>query len=208
MKTVSASVVFIFMIMTAAIAQSPGSKRFRERGGRIKLEPRSQVDSLRKKYDAAVAASRAAYTNAKTDEERKAASGKAPQWQDSVPQFFRIAETYPNDPAAIDALIWIASHDMFGSDGEKALKILTEKHAGSPQVIDYAAKNFRYGGPFPPYEELLRTVFKKEHSRDVRAAIAVTLAIYLKMCKETYDETLLLNSLGKGAVGPRSTWKM
>ena len=66
---------------------------------------------------------------------------------------FRIAETYPNDPAAIDALIWIASHDMFGSDGEKALKILTRN---MPAALKSSIMLRRISAMAEPFSSLRR----------------------------------------------------
>ncbi len=157
---------------------------------------RSQFESLKKEFDSAKVVYHDAYRKAKTDEERDAVFKKQPNRQDYMPQFFQIAEAHPDDPAAIDALLWIAAEDMFWSDGEKAMKILAEKHADGPQVAEYASQNSRYGGPFAPYEELLRAVDKHEHERDIQAAIRLTLGLYLKMTKETYDRSQVLVSIG------------
>lgn len=156
-------------------------------------EARKQFEALKQEFDTARAASREAYRNAQTDLEREAASKKEPNRADYVRRFFQIADGRPDDPIAIDALIWIASQDMYWEGGELALKTLSEKHAGSLQVAEYAS-HIRYGGPFAPYEQLLRAAYQQSHDRSVHAAISLTLAVYLKMLKEDYDESLMLMS--------------
>ena len=103
----------------------------------------------------------------------------------------------PDDPAAIDALIWIATEDMYWKGGELALTILAEKHAGSPQVAEYASQQSRYGGPFAPYEKLLRAAYGQKQERNVHAAIGLTLARYLKMVKENLDEKAMVASIAR-----------
>jgi peroxiredoxin len=44
--------------------------------------------------------------------------------------------------------------------------------------------------------------YRREHERDIQAAIGLTLATYLKMTRESYDESLMLISYGqRGRVG-------
>jgi peroxiredoxin len=165
-------------------------------------EARKQFEALKDEFAAAHAASREAYRNAETDQEREAASKMIPNRADYVRQIFQIVDDHPNEPIAIDALIWVASEDMYWAGGELALKTLAEKHAGNPQVAEYASNYCRYGGPFIPYENLLRAAHQHSHKRSDHAAISLTLAVYLKMLKEDYDQSVMFMACDRrGLIG-------
>lgn len=157
---------------------------------------RKQFEALKAQYVAASAASREARRKAKSDEEREIAYKQELDRNDYVRQFLQIAEAHPDDAMGIEALIWVASEDVFWEGGETALKILAEKYAGTPQVAEYASQN-RCGGPVVPYEQLLRAAYRHTHKREVQAKIGLTLGIYLKMLKENHDQSLMLLACGQ-----------
>ena len=133
------------------------------------------------------------------------AEGQRPSALNSAPRFFALAEKHGNDPAAIDALTWIAGNCMFVPEGEKALQILAGKYSESEQIAAYVGVAFRYGEPFAPYEELLRAVLKNNPHRKVQAAACVTLAAYLKMAKGKSDSNLIrIALLGQRSVRSES----
>ena len=167
------------------------------------VSPKSQYDALVKEYDTAQAAYLDASKKASTYDELSKAVESRPNVQLLVPKFAAIAQQHPDDPAAIDALIWIATHWMFMPEGEQALKTLASRHNASPQVVRYARLASRYGEAFLAYEELLRAVLKNNSDREVQAAVCVTLARYLKQVTNRAESTLIQMSLhGERGLAP------
>jgi peroxiredoxin len=156
--------------------------------------PQSQYEALAKDFDTAVKAAAEEYSKATTEEGRMTASLKRPRTDEFARRFFALAEKYPQDPVAIDALTWIASKCLFGPQAEKALNILARDHSRSARLKDYCGSDSLYGEPFSPYEEMLRAVLKDNPHREVRARACVTLADYLKMAKETTEKHLVGDS--------------
>ena len=156
--------------------------------------PQVQYETIAQEYEAASKAMREALTKATNDQERMKASLERPQPHLFAPRFFALAERYPGDPAAIDALTWIASECIFGPLSAKACGILAKDYSRSDRLRDYCEENSRYGEPFWPYEELLRAILKDNPHRDVRARACVALAVYLKMAKETTEKHLVGDS--------------
>ncbi len=73
--------------------------------------------------------------------------------------------------------------------------ILARDYSRSERLRTYCDENSRYGEPFWPYEELLRTILKDNPHREVRARACVALAAYLKMAKEKTESHLIGDSL-------------
>jgi peroxiredoxin len=156
--------------------------------------PRGQYEALVKEFDAAYKTAVEAASKAANDQERMEASLKRPQPHEFAPRFLALAETHPDDPAALDALIWVASECLFGAHAEKALGMIARDHSRSERLKDYCGGNARYGEPFSPYEEMLRAVLKDNPHRDVKARACVALGAYLKMAKETTEKHLVGDS--------------
>ena len=167
------------------------------------VSPKSQYEALVKEYDTTYVAYIDASKKASTDDDRLKAAESRPNPQLFVPRFVAFAEQHPDDPAAIDALIWIASHCMFIPQGEQALKTLASRHSASQQVAAYAGMASRYGEAFLAYEELLRAVLKSNSDREVQASVCLTLAAYLKWVKNRAESTLIQISLhGERGLAP------
>lgn len=162
--------------------------------GQADQSPQSQYAALVKEFDAAVRIATEEYSKATTDEGRMAASIKRPQPDEAAPRFLALAGRHPQDPAAVDALTWIASQCLFGPMSEKALGILARDHSRSERLKNYCGRNSLYGEPFSPYEEMLRAVLNENPHREVRARACLALAAYLKMAKETTDKHLIGDS--------------
>jgi hypothetical protein len=65
--------------------------------------PGEQYKALLKEYQAATEVFSRAYTEAITDEERKRVIANSP-WDKFAPRFLELAQKYPKDPVAVDAL--------------------------------------------------------------------------------------------------------
>jgi peroxiredoxin len=156
--------------------------------------PRSQYEALITDFKTRSEAAKGAYSRAATDEGRRLAITERPNPQQFAPRFFALAEKYPQDEAAIDSLIWIASRCSLGVLGEEALWILARDHRRSERLKEFCGKNNRYGVPFWPYEQMLRAVLKDTPHRDVRARACLSLAVYLHMAKETTEKQMVIDS--------------
>jgi peroxiredoxin len=146
---------------------------------------------LIKEFDTASKTAREAYSKATTDEGRMTAARKRPQPHEIAPRFFALAEKYPENPAAIDSLTWVASKCVFGPHAAKALGILARDYSRSERLKDFCGQCSRYGEPFQPFEDMLRAVLKDNPHRDVQGAASLGLADYLKMAKEKTESSLL-----------------
>jgi hypothetical protein len=100
-----------------------------------------------------------------------------------------LAETYPDDPAAIDALGWVFGHLDRGEETERALKSLAQYTAGDlkPEMLDAAASSIWRLGLVPGQEEFLRQAFENNRHRKVRASAGHRLAYLLKLYSENGD---------------------
>lgn len=165
--------------------------------------PRSRYEALVKEYDAAYAAFIEANNKASTPDDSEKAAASFPQPESFVPRFLAIVREHPDDPAAIDALVWIASKYMYTPEGEEALRTLAARYSTARRVVDYAGTADRYGEAFLAYEELLRAVLKSNPDRQVQAPVNVALASYLKTVKNRAESTLIQISLrGEGGLAP------
>jgi hypothetical protein len=121
-----------------------------------------------------------AYSKAQTDEERsKIAREKYPQPDEYARRFLAIADATPDDPAAVDALIWYIHIQLgLGGDTSKAMKRLAEKHAADPRLARLFSKLAHSNSPSG--EALLRAVIEKNRDRAARGNATMALARFLK----------------------------
>ncbi|HEX3448371.1 MAG TPA: hypothetical protein VHS97_08965, partial [Isosphaeraceae bacterium] len=71
-------------------------------------------------------------------------------------RFLEIVESAPDDPAAVDALIWIVTFGFHGRHFDRAIDILVERHVGRRKVGESAANLCRSASPSA--EKLLHAV--------------------------------------------------
>jgi hypothetical protein len=121
-----------------------------------------------------------AYSNARTDEERsKIAREKYPKSDEYARRFLAIADAAPDDPAAVDALIWYIRIQLGrGEDTSKAMRRLAEKHAADPKLAGLISTLARSNSPSSG--DLLRVVIEKNRDRTVRGNATMALARFLK----------------------------
>lgn len=157
--------------------------------------PRGRYEALVREFDAAERAAAEAVARATDDLGRMEASLRRPEPDEFAPRFFALAEGHPDDPAALDALTWVASQCVFGAPAEKALGTIARDHARDGRLKDFCGQCSRYGEPFAPYEAMLRAVMKDSPHRDVKGAACLALADYLKMAKETSESNRIKAAL-------------
>jgi hypothetical protein len=143
--------------------------------------PAEQYKALVKEYQDATNAFQKAMREAKTNEERVKAMQLRPNAQKFAERFLALAEKHPKDPAAVDALVWVATHtggSGKGSPRAAALAALARDHATSDKLgplCDALSRGFDKENL-----DTLRAVLKKNPHADVKAAACMALGTQLQ----------------------------
>jgi hypothetical protein len=101
-------------------------------------------------------------------------------------QFFELAEEHPQDPVAVDSLLWIVKNLKTRPEAKRALEILAQRHLDSeqlgPGLGQFAAT------PTVAAEQLLRACIEKSPHRSVQAEASFNLAQLLEQQAEIVDQ--------------------
>jgi hypothetical protein len=100
-------------------------------------------------------------------------------------RFLDLASRHPEDPVAIDALLWVLAHVREGDRPAEAAEILTERHLHSERLVTAGpplVKNPSLAG-----EKLLRVLLEKSPHRSVRARACFHLAEHLAQQRKIRD---------------------
>jgi hypothetical protein len=146
--------------------------------------PSQQFDTIKKESSRSTSAPKANMT----DEERIQFVGESYRRNfDAGVKYLELAEKYPNDPIALDALIqacWQVntmpwSVRVAGEDrsSERAIAIIVKNHVTSDKLAPLCER-VSYGYR-KEYEALLRAVAKSNPNKSIRAGAALGLAQYL-----------------------------
>jgi len=117
-----------------------------------------------------------AYSKAKTADEKSAA--KWPSAEEYAHRVLGVAQKYPDDPVALDALIWIAQNCRRGDDLNAALRLLVEKHVNDAKIGDAILRVLHAASK--EAEGFLRGVSEKSSSDELKGKALVTLGRLLK----------------------------
>jgi hypothetical protein len=144
-----------------------------------KKTPKEQFQAVLDEYQHAQQEFSQAYSKAKTDGERsKLFSDKYPQPNVYADRFMAIADAAPDDPAAVDALVWCVQLGRGGDNALKAMERLAKKHAENPKLASaVAALGYSYT---PAAETLLRAIAEKNRDRTARGSAVLALGQYIK----------------------------
>jgi thiol-disulfide isomerase/thioredoxin len=143
--------------------------------------PAEQFQKLEEEYNAAFKEYRTALAATKTPEERRQVLDEKYPPEKFAARYLAIATQYPNDPVALDALIWIGRMTRNGAaDGPraKALAILQAKYLESPK-LGPVATSLGFSTD-KRSEDLLRGLLEKNPSRDIQGQSALALTMLLK----------------------------
>jgi hypothetical protein len=137
--------------------------------------PAEQYQALLKQYNDANQEFSKLYQEAKTDEAReKVFREKYPQPDRYAGDFMALAAKYPKDPAAVDALVWVATRTR-GQPAHDALAILAKDHVTSDK-IGPVCRMVVYTSPPEVAKPFLAAVLEKNPDRGTRAAACLSLA--------------------------------
>lgn len=161
------------------LASAPVGLQARDQSADSALTPTARYQALFDEHDAAMKAFRLASLMAKTEaDKQKAYEEKYPEAGVFAPRFLQIAKDAPDDPAAIDALVWIASNASEEKEAGEAFEILARDHIGSNK-LEGLVEGLAYSRA-PSVERFLRMVSEKSPHRDVQGKALLSLAVNLK----------------------------
>lgn len=92
-------------------------------------------------------------------------------------KFLELAKSHPQDPVAIDSLVWVISSIRRGDEPARAVDLLLANHIESEKLAEACQKVMR---PSLHAEKLLREVLDKSPHQSVQAQACFLLANYLK----------------------------
>jgi hypothetical protein len=97
-----------------------------------------------------------------------------------------LAENHADDPAAIDALVWIVTKVRAGAEADKALTILARKHVDSEKIGPVCQSLIH--SPSPDAEKLLRMVLEHNPHHEAQGLACYALAKLLSGQSESSAE--------------------
>ena len=93
-------------------------------------------------------------------------------------RFLEIAESAPNDPAAVDALIWVINFGFNGPEFDRAIDRLAQNHA-QRRKVGLAASSMAHALS-PSAEKLLRAVIEKGPDGTIKGMSCLALGRFFK----------------------------
>jgi AhpC/TSA family len=137
--------------------------------------PREQYAAIAAEYQKAQVAFSKLYSQAKTEEERKELLSKLPNSKLFAERMLQVAEKYPKDDAAIDALQWVGMYAP--QEVGLVAELITKNHLADPRVVKVMSVVLVR---LPAGEKLLRTLAEKNTAKDVQGLAYFYLAQGLK----------------------------
>jgi thiol-disulfide isomerase/thioredoxin len=169
--------------------------------------PRQQYEALLKEYSAADQKWIREYNAYGRPVDPEATYRANPLWS-FVPRFIKVAERYPDDPAAIDALIWVtdlASQRVVWIQEllpqyNRATDLLAEHdRIDDPRVGLACLGGLQYAGPGS--EKLLRIAVNQSRNREIRGRACMALAKLLG-ARKTIAQSHAYHEGGKSPLPP------
>ena len=157
-----------------------------------KPTPEEQYKALLKEQQDATLAYQAAFRKAATAEEkRKVREELSASQEKAATKFLELAEKNPKDPAAVDALVWIALSTNGGAGGKdgpraRALALLGKEYVQSDKLGPLCQTLARSRDN--DSTDLLRAVVEKNPNKDVQGAACLSLAQRLKSRADALPE--------------------
>ena len=120
---------------------------------------RARLEAIGLEYAQSQRAPFAAYRKATTDDERKKAVASRPDAKKYVARMMELAESAPDDPAAVDALLWVVNRGGQTKGVDRAIELLARDHAQDPKIMRIGSTPAN--STSPAGERLLRTIAEK-----------------------------------------------
>jgi RNA polymerase sigma factor (sigma-70 family) len=155
---------------------------------RLQPSPSEQYRALVERYEDDIKAYQAAAMGKSQAEVAEIYKRLGPDLAAYATRFVSLAERYPKDPAAVDALIWVVERTQSASDEwegpfsrmvGRAMEILTRNHAGEPRLGPLCLRLTGYESP--RRDVFLRAIAERSPNRVVKGQATLALAQYLGM---------------------------
>jgi RNA polymerase sigma factor (sigma-70 family) len=139
--------------------------------------PRGRYEALVEECKKASQAFLQQHREAKTADERTRISKEnSRRDRRDLGRFLEIAESAPNDPAAVDALLWVVQYGFHGPEFDRAVDLLVQHHIARRKV-GLAVSS---GSASPSAEKLLRAVVEKGTDDTIKGMACLALGRYFK----------------------------
>ncbi len=147
--------------------------------------PRQRYEALVKEYESASDIWSKIYNEGPGRDELLKRHQDWPGWS-FAPRFFKLAENHPEDPAAVDALLWVVGLGQNVNENDQsllplyggALDVLARDHIDDPRMKNLCLESVGHDLSVPA-ERFLRTVLSLGPTREARGAACLGLARYL-----------------------------
>ena len=169
-------------VLTAGIAllSLASALRARDEPPGAKATPTQQYRAVRDDYRKASDAFTRQYRRAKTRADRaRVEKEKAPDTGSYVARVLAIVDGAPDDPAAVDALIWAVQIGELSPKTAAAIERLAKRHAADPK-LDRVLTPLSRHADWPPTEDLIRAIAGSSKNRNTRGHAWLTLGRFLK----------------------------
>ncbi len=144
--------------------------------------PAEQYQALAKEFDKAQQDFFKVYQEAKTEEEKAKVAKDYPQPTKFTARFLELATKYPQDPAAVDALVWIVTRAALSPDANKALEMLQKDHLSSPKMAEVCQALTYVNTPLT--DKLLHAVLDSSKNHAAQGQACYVLAQHDKQAAE------------------------
>jgi AhpC/TSA family len=125
------------------------------------------------------------YTSAKTDEERKEILAKRPDTVPYAEKVFQLAEKYPKDAVAFEALVWVAQRNIAANKlSDRAVAAITKDYLGDARIVKILPL---FARPVADNEKTLQAVIDKNPDKAVQGLAYFYLAQNFKSQSQTAE---------------------
>ena len=142
--------------------------------------PAQQVTAVTQEYQTAYNDFIQKYSAA-APEDRQELLQEMPQPSAYAERLMDIANKYPDDPAALDALVWVVTR-AGGPNATQAIKVIAERHYRSDKIADIFQSLTR--SPSQATEDFFDKVLAENPDHNVQGQACYALAGYLKQLTE------------------------
>jgi hypothetical protein len=168
---------FLVALAASVVGISPATGAVDEPPA-AKPSPRAQFQAALDEYQKASAEFSREYSKARTDaERRKFVEEKYPRPAKYAERFSAIADAAPDDPVAVDALVWCVQLGRGTPIGARGIDRLLARHAENPKVGKVASL-LAYEDD-PKAVALLRAIAAKNTDREARGNATLALGQWL-----------------------------
>ena len=151
-----------------------GARRATGAPGAKAGSPQARLEAIVREYAQAQRGRLAAYRKATTDDERKKAVASRPDAKKYVARMMELVESAPDDPAAVNALLWVVNNGGQTREVDWAIELLARDHAQDPKIMRIGSTPA--DSTSPAGERLLRAIAEKSPDRAVQRRASFALA--------------------------------